>query len=145
MKLEDYIPLIEQQRVVEAIAAAERSTSGEIKVHITPKCGRDVLKAARRMFNRLNMFSTKHRNAVLIFLAFDSKRFAIIGDTAIDEAVPDGYWDEERDTLRRYLSEGLPADGLVEVIGHLGEKLKLFFPAEEDDENEISNEISFEE
>lgn len=145
MTLDDYIPVSEQQRVVEAIAAAERGTSGEIKVHITPKCGKNVVRAATRMFNKLRMFATRHRNAVLIYLAFDSKRFAIVGDTAIHDAVPDNYWDSERDTLQGYLAQGLPADGLVEVIGDIGEKLKAFFPIEDDDENEISNEISFEE
>ena len=46
MQLDDFISIPDQGRVVDAIGDAEKMTSGEIRVHITPKCGDDVMKDA---------------------------------------------------------------------------------------------------
>lgn len=145
MQLDDFISIADQRRVVEAIGEAEKQTSGEIRVHLTPKCGEDVMKDAIKTFNRLEMFKTRHRNGVLIFVAFESRKFAILGDSGINGVVPANYWDTEKDTLLEHLKAGDPTTGLCQVIANVGEKLKAFFPIEEDDENELSNEISYEE
>ena len=113
-------------------------------MHVIPKCGDDVIKAAIKTFNRLEMYKTRHRNGVLIFIAFESRKFAILGDAGINAVVPEDYWNNEKDTLLEYLKLNDPATGLCKVIASVGEKLKTFFPIEEDDENELSNEISFE-
>lgn len=144
MQLDDFISIPDQGRVVDAIGEAEKMTSGEIRVHVTPKCGDDVMKDAIKTFNRLEMYKTRHRNGVLIFIAFESRKFAILGDAGINAVVPEDYWNNEKDTLLEYLKPNDPATGLCKVIASVGEKLKTFFPIEEDDENELSNEISFE-
>ncbi len=145
MQLDDFISIPDQGRVVDAIGEAEKMTSGEIRVHITPKCGDDVMKDAVKTFNRLKMYKTRHRNGVLIYVAFESRKFAILGDAGINSVVPQDYWENEKDTLLQYLKQNDPATGLCLVIASVGEKLKTFFPCEEDDENELSNEISYEE
>ena len=77
MVLEDFIPLEGQRRIAEAITVAERCTSGEICVHVTPHCRGDVMRRAERVFNGLGLYATRHRNAVLIFVAYDDRRLAI--------------------------------------------------------------------
>jgi len=144
MQLDDFISIPDQRRVVDAITEAEKMTSGEIRVHVTPKCGNDVMRDAIKTFNRLEMYKTRHRNGVLIFVAFESRMFAILGDAGINAVVPENYWNDEKDVLLEYLKQNDPATGLCKVINSVGEKLKSFFPIEEDDENELSNEISFE-
>ncbi|MBR2145962.1 MAG: TPM domain-containing protein, partial [Muribaculaceae bacterium] len=79
MQLDSFISIPDQGRVVDAIGEAEKMTSGEIRVHLTPKCGNDVMKEAAKTFNRLKMFKTRHRNGVLIYVAFESRKFAILG------------------------------------------------------------------
>lgn len=128
-----------------AIGEAEKMTSGEIRVHITPRCGDDVMRDAIKVFNRLGMYKTRHRNGVLIFVAFESRKLAIIGDSGINEVVSTNYWDEEKDILLEFLKHGDPATGLCAVIARVGAKLKAYFPIEDDDVNELSNEISYEE
>lgn len=145
MRLDDFISIPDQGRVVDAIGDAEKMTSGEIRVHLTPECGTDVMRDAIKTFNRLKMYKTRHRNGVLIYMAFESRKFAILGDSGINAVVPEDYWENEKDTLLEHLKAGDPATGLCKVIASVGEKLKAFFPAEEDDENELSNEISYEE
>ena len=143
MALADFIPSEGQRRIADAITAAERHTTGEICVHVTPRCRGDVVKRATRTFNRLHLYKTKRRNAVLIFIAYEDRKFAILGDTAINEAVPEGFWDGEVEELGRFLSAGRQVDGICEVVARIGERLSQYFPGERDDENELSNEVSF--
>lgn len=143
MALVDFIPSEGQRRIADAITAAERHTTGEICVHVTPRCRGNVMKRATRTFNRLHLYTTKRRNAVLIFIAYEDRKFAILGDTAINDAVPQGFWDGEVEELGRYLKAGRPVDGLCDIIARIGERLSEFFPGERDDENELSNEVSF--
>ena len=143
MALVDFIPSDGQRRIADAITAAERHTTGEICVHVTPRCRGNVMKRAARTFNRLHLYTTKRRNAVLIFVAYEDRKFAILGDTAINEAVPEGFWDGEVEELGRFLKAGRQVDGLCEIIAHMGEKLSMYFPGERDDENELSNEVTF--
>ena len=143
MALVDFIPSDGQRRIARAITAAERHTTGEICVHVTPRCRGDVMKRATKTFNRLHLYTTKRRNAVLIFVAYEARKFAILGDTGINDVVPEGFWDGEVEELGRFLAAGRPVDGLCEIIARIGERLSEYFPGERDDENELSNEVTF--
>ena len=143
MALADFIPKEGQRRIADAITAAERHTTGEICVHVTPRCRGNVMKRAVKTFNRLHLYTTKRRNAVLIFIAYEDRKLAILGDTAINEAVPEGFWDGEVEELTNYLKAGRPVDGLCAIIARMGERLSEYFPGERDDENELSNEVTF--
>ncbi len=131
-------------QVVEAIRQAELLTSGEVRVHIRKKCGEDSLKDARRMFKKLGMQRTKNKNAVLLFIAQDSHRFAIIGDEGIHRHVGDTFWDKTRDDLTQAFLQGRYKEGIIGAVHNIGEKLKIFFPAQADDKNELSNAVTTE-
>ena len=130
-------------QVVAAIGDDERLTSGEIRVHLEPKCKlNSPCERDAEVFAELKMHETRLRNGVLIYIAFDSKKFAIIGDQGINEKVPDNFWEEEKELLKSYLIHNQAADGLCKVIGLIGDRLSEFFPIEHDDVNEQSDEIS---
>ena len=126
-----------------AIEAAELNTSGEIRVHLDNKCAVNPKEKAVQVFEKLKMHETELRNGVLIYLAVQDKKLAILGDQGIDAAVTDDFWDEIKNKLIENFKNGLYADGLVEGIHASGEQLKAHFPYQEDDVNELSNEISF--
>ena len=145
MTLSDFIPTDGQRRIAQAITNAERRTSGEICVHVTPSCrGKDVLECAEATFNRLELFRTQRRNAVLIFVAYTDRQLAILGDQGINDQVPDGFWNDTAATLSQRLRAGRPVDGLCEAVMSVGDKLKDYFPADRNDINELSNEVTFE-
>jgi len=79
----------EQKKIVEEIRKAEEQTSGEIRVHLDRHSGGDVLKKAQKIFYQLGMAHTKERNGVLIYLATDHRKFAIVGDERIHRVVPE--------------------------------------------------------
>lgn len=146
MPLTDFLNEPDQQRIVAAIEVAEKRTSGEIRVHIERRCkDRNVLRRAERVFNDIGMYATRERNAVLIYLAYESRVFAIIGDCGINDRVPENYWEGEKDMLAERLKQGRAADGICAVIESIGNRLAQYFPWREDDINEQSDEISYSE
>ncbi len=145
MALDSFLDKESQRRVVEAIGVAEKCTSGEIRVHVEPtcKCGNPYERAVE-VFNKLEMYATEARNGVLIYVAYKSRKFAIIGDEGINRKVGINFWVGEKDILAEYLKAGQVADGLCEVIKMIGENLSKHFPYQKDDVNELSDEISYE-
>lgn len=131
--------------ITNAIRVAETNTSGEIRVHIEKHCKDDVLDRAAYVFEKLEMHKTQLRNGVLFYLAVEDRKFAILGDAGINQKVPEDFWEDVKDIVIVKLREGLYADGLADGIIKAGEQLKEHFPYQEDDENELSDEISFDE
>lgn len=134
----------EDHRVVEAIRQAERNTSGQIKVHIENFCHINVEKRSLMVFKRLKMNKTKQRNGVLIYLAVKDHKFAILGDEGINKVVGEGFWNDVKDLMMSHFKEGRFAEGLEQGIQRCGEKLKAFFPHQNDNTNEIPDDISYE-
>ncbi len=133
----------EQAQIIEAIKHAELQTSGEIRVHVEPKCKIEPVECAKEIFVKLNMHETELKNGVLFYLAYKDKKFVVIGDSGIHEKVTDAFWDEERDILQSHFKENKFAEGLCLAIQKAGEKLNTYFPRQHNDSNELSNDISF--
>jgi uncharacterized membrane protein len=133
----------EQKLLIDAIAAAEQSTSGEIRLHIENFCMGDEVKAAQRVFARLKMHETAERNGVLIYIATLSKKIAIIGDEGIHKKLGSEYWHALVEELIRQFKADNKAQALADCITECGRQLGKFFPLGHDDKNELSNTISF--
>ena len=134
----------EQDRIIEAIKAAEMDTSGEIRVHVEHHCPHsDVLTRAQEVFAHLNMHRTELQNGVLFYVAVSDRKFAVLGDKGINERVPVGFWDNVRDVLRQHFVKEQFSEGLGQGITLAGQQLKTFFPHQKNDANELSDDISF--
>ena len=141
-KTEDFLSKAEEQEIVLAIVKKEKNTSGEIRVHIEEHTEKSPLERAQEVFFELKMDETQDRNGVLFYICVSDKKFAIIGDKGINEAVESDFWDCTKDTVIANFKEGNFKKGLVEGILRAGERLKKYFPFQSDDTNELSNEIS---
>jgi len=135
----------EEARIVQAIRAAERRTSGEIRMFVEDFCDRDhPVERAAEMFQLFGMFNTKERNGVMIYLAEKSHQFALWGDTGIHERVGFQFWETEKRILREHLQRDEAAEGMCLVIEQIGERLREYFPADDDkNENELPDEIIY--
>ncbi len=133
----------EKQRIMQAIADAEKTSSGEIRVHIENKCNGEVLDCASHAFAKLKMHKTELRNGVLFFLAVRSKKFAILGDVGINQKVPENFWNDIKKEVQETFLKGDFVGGLSKGILKAGQQLKEHFPYQTDDKNELSDEISF--
>jgi uncharacterized membrane protein len=132
----------EEEQIVAAIGVAERLTSGEIRVHIESRCKGDVLDRGADLFFKLKMNETLERNGVLIYVALNDRKLAILGDAAINAVVPDGFWDKATATMIDCFKQDKYADGIEKAVLMAGEQLKAYFPLKDDDTNELTNAIS---
>lgn len=143
MKAKTFFTVEQQTSIVNAIAEAEKNTSGEIRVHLENKCSADVLDRAAQVFAKLHMHKTKERNGVLFYLATEDHKFAILGDAGVNAKTGPDFWDTIKAGMADDFSKGNFTEGLVNGIIKAGEQLKVHFPYQSDDVNELPNEISF--
>ncbi|MDD4108509.1 MAG: TPM domain-containing protein [Prolixibacteraceae bacterium] len=143
MNVRKYFSEENELEITEAIRAAELNTSGEIRVHIEKRCKGDVLERAAYIFEKLQMHKTELRNGVLFYLAIEDHKYAILGDAGINQKVQEDFWVETKDIMAGYFKEGKHSSALSGGIEMAGDKLKVYFPRESGDINELPDEISF--
>jgi uncharacterized membrane protein len=141
MKPKHFINILDEKKIVAAIAEAEKKTSGEIRVYISSKNRDDALTAAKNRFEKLGMTKTRLRNGVLIYIAPAARKFAIVGDSGIHEKCGEIFWKELTGKMGNSFKEGKFTDALVEVVRDVGATLAKHFPSDGGNANELSNEI----
>lgn len=143
-KQEEHFFFTEDQEasIMEAIASAEKRTSGEIRVRVEQTSDGDAYKRAVHSFEKLGMTRTELRNGILFYLSVDDHRFALIGDKGIHEKVGPAFWDHIRDEVISHFRKGNFTEGLTRGIHACGEALAKHFPYQSDDVNELPDEIS---
>ncbi len=119
---------IDKDRIVEAIRQAERRTSGQIRVSISPPFWGNVRKAAEKAFVRMNMTATRERNGVLIFVVPSRRKFVVLGDAGIHEKVGQEFWHHVVRTVSEKFRARDFTGGLVRGIAAIGEQLSTHFP-----------------
>lgn len=138
-----YFSKDDELRIVAAIRDAEIMTSGEIRVHISQKSDTDALEVTKNIFKELRMHNTQNRNAVLIHISLNSKTFAIYGDEGIHHKVGQDFWLSTRDLMQSHFAAGNLVEGICKGVENVGKKLKVHFPWDESDVNELSDEITY--
>ena len=134
----------QEQTVIQAIQEAETQTSGEIRVHIEAKCtAEDPVERAIEVFGELKMYETELRNGTIIYVSTRDHKLAVWGDKGINEKVGQDFWNTELKLMTKYFQAGDYESGLKEVVTHVGQKLKEYFPYQKDDVNELSDDISY--
>lgn len=142
MRTKEFISRLEHDRIVQAIRDAESKTSGEIRIYIQRgKLKPDPLAAAREKFQTLEMDKTRHRNAVLIFVAPRARKFAVIGDKAIHEKCGEELWQRLVRGMQGHFQSEEFSHAIVEVIKEVGHALAEHFPEESTAPNELPDKI----
>ena len=143
-KLKPFLSQSETELVLEKIRVNESGTSGEIRLCIESKCPYvDPLNRARELFYQLKMYNTTHRNAALIYIAYEDHDFALFGDGAIYDKVPNSFWQTESNKLSRLFFEKQHVEGITNCIDSVGAALRNHFPFEGTKKNELPDEIIF--
>ena len=137
----EFIEQLDEPRIVEAIAAAEKTTSGELRVYVSHKERHDALTFAKKRFVELGMSATKHRNGVLIYIVPRTRQFAVLGDMGIHQKCGDAFWKDIVAGMAGRMKEGQFTAAIVQAIAEIGSVLQKHFPASGDDQNELPNEI----
>ena len=138
-----WLSRIDVPRIEAALRAAERRTSGELRVSVAPFFWGSIERAARRAFVRLGMTGTRQRNGVLFFVVPARRRFTVIGDEGIHARVGQAFWDDTARLLATHFSRGDFTGGLVAAIALVGDRLAEHFPWTPGDVNELPDSVDF--
>jgi uncharacterized membrane protein len=127
--------------IQQAIAAAERKTSGEIRVVVYPREVEDAVATAQMEFVRLGMHRTRERNAVLLLVAPSSRTYAIYGDEGVHSRCGPAFWTDVAAVMSEHFRRGAFNEGVVVAVRKAGEMLATHFPPGAENRNELPDEV----
>lgn len=140
--VEDFLSPEQEKAIVAAIVDAEKTTSGEIRVHLEAHYNGVHFERAKSLFHSLKMDNTKEENGVLIYVAVLDKKFVILGDAGINKVVPPNFWNSTKDLMTKHFKREQFTAGIIAGIKEAGVQLATHFPWDTNDTNELSNEVS---
>jgi len=141
-QVEAFLSKKEEEEIIEAIRIAEKTSSGEIRVHLEADCDGDTMLRAKEVFHSLKMDTTKLANGVLLYVATDAHKFAIYGDTGINKVVPNEFWESTKEVIQQEFRKGNFKQGIISGVLLAGQQLQTYFPWDHTDQNELPDEIS---
>jgi uncharacterized membrane protein len=138
------LKLLDTKKITEAIQAAEKKTSGEIRVSVSPFFYGKIRPVAEKAFRRLGMARTRERNGILFFIVPARRRFVVLGDEGIHAKVGQEFWKRIAAALSERFQEGDFTGGLIKGIEEVGEHLAEHFPFNPlTDVNELPDDVDF--
>lgn len=97
---------------------------------------------AEMAFLEEEVFRTRERTGILLFLSLFEHRVVVLGDSGINAKVEPGQWDGIVQTIVAGLRAGRPGEALVAGIRQCGELLERHGVAiQPDDRDELPNEL----
>ena len=101
-----------------------------------------VERRAAQAFVTEEVFSTRDRSGVLLFIGLFEHCVEILRDTAAQQRVPEDSWDDLADRLARDIRKGQAAAGLLQAIEDTGRLLELHgLERRDDDVDELGNQL----
>ncbi len=119
---------VDEQRIRNAIEAAEANSSARIHVTLSHEALDSALRAASRVFRHQRLSDTPQRNSVLFFVLPWRREFAVIGDSGIHDKVGQEFWEQIVQAMSAAIVTGDLTDGLVLGIEKAGRELAAHFP-----------------
>ena len=142
MKAKEFVEAVDEKAIAEAIADAEKRTSGEIRVFVNEGLVADPVKEAEKQFVILGMTATKRRNGVLIYFAPKSQKYAVLGDTAVHARCGQNFWQHITEKMTPLLKAGKFTEAILLAVREVGAALAREFPWEPGDRDELPNRIA---
>lgn len=103
-----------------------------------------VHQRAMQAFVEEEVFRTRNRSGILIFISLFEHRIEVLGDAGINAVVQPDDWAEIVEHLQQAVRQDRLADGFVEAItmcGDMLEKSGLAVEVDADDINELANRV----
>ena len=109
------------------------------------KIKNNVLTKARDAFLQEEVFNTKQRTGILIYISKFERLIEIIGDSGINAKIESNDWENIVDLVQKGIKNGNTANGLIQAINSC--KILLLengFKVRKDGANELSDKIRVE-
>ena len=135
-----------------AFAALGLGAAGFLLVLTVPWCtrlfaGRELMAhrvrlRAQEAFLAEEVFSTRERTGILLFVSLLERQVVVLGDSGINAKVSQREWDGVVRGLVRGMKQGRPIDGLVDAIGRCGDLLAYYgVTRRPDDADELADNL----
>ena len=120
-----------------AIAAAERTTSGEIRFVVETALeltevwsGLSPRERATQTFSDLHIWNTELRNGVLIYVLLADRDVEILADRGAAERIGQADWEGVCRAMEGHFRAGRFAEGSLAGVAAVGGLLEKHFPAD---------------
>lgn len=102
-------------------------------------------KRAESAFLEEEIFNTRHRTGIMIFVSFFEHEVIVMADKGISKVVDQKVWDSLVRIIIEHTKKGKITDGIVSAIGRCGDiLLEKGFVITPDDINELGDELRLE-
>lgn len=144
--LNKYFTDDELLRISNKINEVEKYTSGEIALSIKQykpflSAKNSIKSLAEKEYQHLQMYKTRDRTGVLIFLLLSERQFYILADENINNVTGENVWINIKNLMQEKFVRGEFCKGILFGIDEIGKILSQHFPIKADDVNEISNRV----
>ena len=103
-----------------------------------------VIQKAQLIFLEKELFKTKDRTGLLIFISQLERKVEVLGDTGINNQIAPAQWENIVNEITLGIKNKNASDGIIKGISLASELLvSSNFHIKPDDENELPNTISF--
>jgi putative membrane protein len=101
-------------------------------------------RRAESAFLTQEVFNTRLRTGIMIFVSFFEHKVIVIADSGISKEVPQKEWDIMVENLIKNIRQGKLVEGIESAIGRCGEiLLEKGFVISADDVNELGDDLRF--
>lgn len=132
---------LDEQRIVRAIADAERGNRAEVRVHVEARCSGPVLERAARVYRALGLSRTQDDTAVLLYVAVKSRVAAVYSGKGVPDQ-REGFWQEIVDQVANGYREDHAADAIVAALARVGDMLRAVVGGADVHGNELSDAVT---
>lgn len=132
------------EAVRDAVARAERGTTGEIRVAVEVALPTRELfeeptprERALDVFARLRVWDTDDRNGVLLYVLLADRDVEIVADRAVAARVAQAEWDTICRGLEQAFAAGRFEQGTIDAVTAIGALLRREFPSDDGGRDEL--------
>lgn len=156
LTIQNFLTAAEIVTINQAIAEAEKTTSGEIKILVVNRSSRMnlstkkakrffVWRRAKKEFIELGLHDTDDHTGILLMISLKEQIVVVKGDSSIDGKIKQLTWDMICDDVATGIAGDKAAAGIISAVERIGSILTEHFPIKPGDVNEIADEIIFKE
>ena len=135
------------EAIEQAVAAAERKTSGEIRFAIETALefhelwkGKPPRECAAEAFARLHVWDSELNNGVLIYVLMADRNVEIVADRGAAARISPGDWEAACRLMESHFREGRFKEGALGGVDAVGGLLEREFPSRTGDRDELPNQ-----
>jgi putative membrane protein len=101
----------------------------------------EVAEAATTAFFKHNLYRTRDRTGILIYISVFERKVWVLADEGINAKVGQETWKEIVGMVTKGIRQGRQADAMCQAVHRCGELIRHHFPIKPDDKDELVNLI----